>query len=78
VLVCTGGGLVVAIPAFAFYYVLRNRIAAGFRHVQTEVNAIFHHLPYEHLAGLRLEADAFIPSPPRAAAPVETTETTSA
>ncbi len=78
VLVCTGGGLVVAIPAFAFYYVLRNRIAAGFRHVQTEVNAIFHHLPTDPLAGHRLEADAFIPSPPRAAAPVETTETTSA
>ena len=71
VLVCTGGGLVVAIPAFAFYYVLRNRISAGFRHVQTEINAIFHHLPYEHLQGLRLEADAFIPSPPRAQASAE-------
>ncbi|MFA6288458.1 MAG: MotA/TolQ/ExbB proton channel family protein [Opitutaceae bacterium] len=69
VLVCTGGGLVVAIPAFAFYYVLRNRISAGYRHLQTEINAIFHHLPYEHLQGLRLEADAFIPSPPRAQAP---------
>ena len=67
VLVCTGGGLVVAIPAFAFYYVLRNRISAGFRHLQTEINAIFHHLPYEHLKGLRLEANAFIPSPPRSA-----------
>ncbi|HTJ78033.1 MAG TPA: MotA/TolQ/ExbB proton channel family protein [Rariglobus sp.] len=69
VLVCTGGGLVVAIPAFAFYYVLRNRISAGFRHLQLEINAIFHHLPYEHLQGLRLEADAFIPAPPRAQAP---------
>jgi biopolymer transport protein ExbB len=68
VLVCTGGGLVVAIPAFAFYYVLRNRIAAGFRHVQVEINEIFHHLPYEYLTGLRLEVDAFVPAPPRAAA----------
>ena len=67
VLVCTGGGLVVAIPAFAFYYVLRNRISAGFRHVQVEINAIFHHLPYEYLTGLRLEADAFVPAPPRTA-----------
>ena len=67
VLVCTGGGLVVAIPAFAWYYVLRNRISAGFRHIQIEINAIFHHLPYEHLQGMRLEADAFIPSPPRLA-----------
>jgi len=73
VLVCTGGGLVVAIPAFAFYYVMRNRISAGFRHIQVEINAIFHHLPYEHLQGLRLEADAFIPSLPRASAPAEGT-----
>jgi|SRR5690606_8778701 len=72
VLVCTGGGLVVAIPAFAFYYVMRNRISAGFRHVQTQINAIFHHLPYEHLQGLRLEADAFVPSPPRVQAVAET------
>ena len=66
VLVCTGGGLVVAIPAFAFYYVLRNRINAGIRHVQVRTNAIFHHLPYGRLQGVRLEADAFIPAPPRA------------
>ena len=66
VLVCTGGGLVVAIPAFAFYYVLRNRINAGIRHVQVRANAIFHHLPYPQLQGMRLEADAFIPAPPRA------------
>jgi len=71
VLVCTGGGLVVAIPAFAFYYVLRNRISAGFRHVQIEINAIFHHLPYAHLEGLRLESDAFIPAPPRPRAEAE-------
>ncbi|MBC8039134.1 MAG: MotA/TolQ/ExbB proton channel family protein [Opitutaceae bacterium] len=66
VLVCTGGGLIVAIPAFAFYYVMRNRISAGFRHLQVQINAIFHHLPYEHLQGLRLETDAFVPAPPRA------------
>jgi biopolymer transport protein ExbB len=66
VLVCTGGGLVVAIPAFGAYYVMRNRIAAGFRHLQVEITAIFHHLPYEHLQGLRLETDAFVPALPRA------------
>lgn len=64
VLVCTGGGLVVAIPAFAFYYVLRNRITAGLRHVHSRINIIFHHLPYEHLAGVRLETDAFVPALP--------------
>lgn len=69
VLVCTGGGLVVAIPAFAFYYVLRNRITAGLRHVQSRINAIFHHLPYEHLAGVRLESDAFVPALPAFAEP---------
>lgn len=69
VLVCTGGGLVVAIPAFALYYVLRNRITGGFRHVQSRVNAIFHHLPYGHLAGVRLETDAFVPALPVFAQP---------
>ena len=68
VLVCTGGGLVVAIPAFAFYYIIRNRITGGLRHVQTRINAIFHHLPYEHLRGMRLEADAFVPALPRSIA----------
>ncbi|MDF3055817.1 MAG: biopolymer transporter [Rariglobus sp.] len=69
VLVCTGGGLVVAIPAFALYYVLRNRITIGLRHVQSRVNAIFHHLPYDHLAGVRLETDAFVPALPVFAPP---------
>ncbi len=78
VLVCTGGGLVVAIPAFAFYYVLRNRISAGFRHVQVEINEIFHHLPYEYLTGLRLETDAFIPAPPRPVATASAEEAASA
>lgn len=72
VLVCTGGGLVVAIPAFAFYYVLRNRITAGLRHVHSRANAIFHHLPYAHLAGVRLESDAFVPALPVFEAPVAT------
>ncbi len=65
VLVCTAGGLVVAIPAFMAYYFMRNRINAGFRHVQAEIFAIFHHLPYEHLQGVRLEADAFVPALPQ-------------
>ena len=66
VLVCTAGGLVVAIPAFAAYYFMRNRINSGFRAVQHEINTIFHHLPYEHLKGVRLEANAFVPALPQA------------
>lgn len=65
VLVCTAGGLVVAIPAFMAYYFMRNRINSGFRQVQSEIYAIFHHLPYEHLRGVRLEADAFIAALPQ-------------
>jgi len=65
VLVCTGGGLVVAIPAFVFYYLVRNRVTAAMRHIQVQCNAIFHHLPYGHLEGMRLEVDAFVPAPPR-------------
>ncbi len=69
VLVATAGGLLVAIPAFAAYYILRNRLAAGFRHLQEHVGGLFRHLPYERLKGRRLDPLIFIPAPPKSAAP---------
>jgi len=67
VLVATAGGLLVAIPAFAAYYLLRNRSAAGFRHLQEQVVALFRHLPYAALRGRRLDPQVFVPAPPKAA-----------
>ncbi len=71
VLVATAGGLLVAIPAFAAYYILRNRVAAGFRHLQEHVSLLFRHLPHTALRGRRLDPLVFMPAPPRAAEPGE-------
>jgi biopolymer transport protein ExbB len=67
VLVATAGGLLIAIPAFAAYYILRNRVAAGFRHLQEHVSLLFRHLPHAALRGRRLDPLVFVPAPPKAA-----------
>ncbi|MBC8040435.1 MAG: MotA/TolQ/ExbB proton channel family protein [Opitutaceae bacterium] len=64
VLVATAGGLVVAIPAFTSYYILRNRISAAFRAVHIECNAIFHNLPYADLEGYHLDPESFVAAAP--------------
>lgn len=50
VLYATAGGLVVAIPAFVFYYLLRNRTTHALHLLQEEVTLLFRRMPYEHLA----------------------------
>lgn len=52
VLYATAGGLVVAIPAFVFYYLLRNRTAQAIHHLQEEVAELFRRFPYEDLAAV--------------------------
>jgi len=49
VLYATAGGLVVAIPAFVFYYLLRNRTAQAIHHLQEEVAELFRRFPYGDL-----------------------------
>ena len=66
VLVATAGGLVVAIPAFTFYYILRNRINVAFRRMQAEVAVLFDLLPYDLLAGIHLDRKSFVPAGPDA------------
>jgi biopolymer transport protein ExbB len=68
VLISTAGGLLIAIPAFAAYYILRNRISAGFRDIGEQIGALFRYLPYDRLQGRHLDANAFIPAPPKPAA----------
>lgn len=55
VLYATAGGLVVAIPAFVFYYLLRNRTAHAIHLVQDAASDLFRRFPYEDLAGLPFE-----------------------
>lgn len=51
VLYATAGGLVVAIPAFVFYYLLRNRTAHAVHTLQEAVADLFRQFPYDDLAG---------------------------
>jgi biopolymer transport protein ExbB len=55
VLYATAGGLVVAIPAFVFYYLLRNRTAHAIHLVQEAANDLFRRFPYDDLAGTPFE-----------------------
>lgn len=50
VLHATAGGLIVAIPAFVFYYLLRNRVGQGLHAVASTVTELFRAFPYEDLA----------------------------
>jgi biopolymer transport protein ExbB len=54
VLVATGTGLFVAIPAFVLYYVFRNRIQTVSVAVDTDINLLFEDIPFEQLTGYRL------------------------
>ncbi len=55
VLYATAGGLVVAIPAFVFYYLLRNRVSHAFHDMQVVVADLFRQFPYEHLRDANFE-----------------------
>jgi biopolymer transport protein ExbB len=55
VLYATAGGLVVAIPAFVFYYLLRNRVSHVFHGLQIVVADLFRQFPYEHLRNANFE-----------------------
>jgi biopolymer transport protein ExbB len=55
VLYATAGGLVVAIPAFVFYYLLRNRVAHVFHELHVVVADLFRQFPYDHLREANFE-----------------------
>ncbi len=65
VLYATAGGLIVAIPAFVFYYLLRNRIGAVMHAIQEEVADLFRKFPFEQMAPYEMvggESYAALPS----------------
>jgi len=64
VLVATAGGLVVAIPAFTAYYVLRNLISGSFKELEKRALQIFRRMPYDQLAGASLDDSGFTPGAP--------------
>lgn len=55
VLHATASGLAVAIPAFVFYYLLRNRVAHQIHTLSLVANDLFRRFPYEHLKDVAFE-----------------------
>jgi biopolymer transport protein ExbB len=54
VLVATASGLFIAIPAFMFFYILRNRLSAQMHYLEDYVTSIFRNMPYDHFHGLEI------------------------
>jgi biopolymer transport protein ExbB len=54
VLIATMSGLVVAVPAFIFFYILRARAQSAILHAESQVYRLLDEIPYEQLSGLRI------------------------
>jgi biopolymer transport protein ExbB len=54
VLIATMSGLVVAVPAFIFFYVLRARAQSAILHAESQVYRLLDDIPYEQLSGVRI------------------------
>jgi len=65
VLHATAGGLIVAIPAFVFYYLLRNRVAHEIHGVSSASVELFRRFPYEEMAGKELQGGEACAARPR-------------
>ncbi len=64
VLHATASGLAVAIPAFIFYYLIRNRVGHAIHAVSDATNDLFRKFPYEHLSNVEFEgAETFAATP---------------
>ena len=64
VLVATASGLFIAIPAFAFFYYLRNRAAGAVHGIEDAVNRLFRKMPYELLHGVHIGDEELYASAP--------------
>jgi biopolymer transport protein ExbB len=54
VLVATMSGLVVAVPAFVFFYILRARAQNAILHAESQVYRLLDEIPYDQLSGVRI------------------------
>ena len=54
VLVATMSGLLVAVPAFIFFYILRARAQSAILHAESQVYRLLDDIPYQQLAGVRI------------------------
>jgi biopolymer transport protein ExbB len=54
VLVATMSGLLVAVPAFIFFYVLRSRAQGAILYAESQVYRLLDDIPYEQVSGVRI------------------------
>jgi len=54
VLVATMGGLVVAVPAFVFFYVLRAKAQNAILYAESQVYRLLDDIPYDQLSGVKI------------------------
>jgi len=54
VLVATMSGLVVAVPAFVFFYILRARAQNAILYAESQVYRLLDDIPYDQLSGVRI------------------------
>jgi biopolymer transport protein ExbB len=54
VLVATMSGLVVAVPAFIFFYILRAQAQRAILHAESQVYLLLDDVPYDQLSGVRI------------------------
>jgi biopolymer transport protein ExbB len=73
VLHATAAGLAVAIPAFVFYYLLRNRVSHQIHDLSIAVSDLFRCFPYGHMKDVAFEGGEHVAATPNwitGAAPV--------
>jgi len=64
VLHATAAGLAVAIPAFVFYYLLRNRISHQIHSLSLVVNDLFRGFPFAHMEVVTFEGGEKVAAEP--------------
>ena len=64
VLVATASGLFIAVPAFMFFYVLKNRLQGSMHVVQEILQSLFRKMPYAHLKDAHVGEEEFYAAVP--------------
>lgn len=64
VLIATASGLFIAVPAFMFFYFLRNRLQAAMHDLQDVLTSLFRKMPYAHLKDAHVGEEEFFAAVP--------------
>ena len=64
VLIATASGLLIAIPAFGMFYLLRSRSSSAMHYIQNVTRDLFRKMPYEHMSGLHISGEELYAATP--------------